>query len=86
VKLVSQFFCSTNFNPSKKSLHWCFTFTALALMGALMIIFIKPIVKIALELLQALVQLLSKGDPVELIQDCLMKGFADPGHHIRPCP
>lgn len=41
-------------------------------MGALIIVLIKPVVKIALQVLQALIQLFSEGDPVELVQHGLI--------------
>ena len=45
-------------------------------MGALIIVLLKPIVKIPLELVQISIQFLPEGDPVELVQDRLVERLA----------
>lgn len=46
-------------------------------MGALIIVSFKIIVEILLELIQIYIQFLPEGDPVEMVQDCLVERYAD---------
>jgi hypothetical protein len=43
----------------------------------LFIVVHQPLIEILLQAFQICIQLLSKGDLVELLQDCLMEMFAD---------
>lgn len=52
-------------------------------MGALIIVLLKPIVKIPLELVQIPIQFLPEGDPVELVQNRLVERLAD-AVRLRP--
>ena len=51
MKIGVQILLVNQFKPIQKSLHRCFTFAALTLMGALIIVFLKPVVKITLQIL-----------------------------------
>jgi len=61
----------------EQSLHRSVSATHFALVSTLIIVEIDPLVKILLKFLKALVYLLPECHPIELIQYCFMKAFAD---------
>lgn len=47
-------------------------------MRALMVVVVQPVIQIGLKRIDAVVELLTERDLIELLQDCLVEPLADP--------